>query len=179
MTDSFSFFFNDWLSGTSHMSYEQKGVYIDLLCKQAEKGFITNAVAISICKTDELKEVVLKDKFIFEQGGGWYNKKLRNVLGIMPASKVKKRPARRVFVKPTADMVESYRKLIGARNFTGQDFIDHYETVGWNVGKSPMKDWKAAVRTWLRRERAKSVQTNISKPRSMREQIEEQKKAQF
>ena len=26
--------------------------------------------------------------------------------------------------------------------------MNHYESKGWIVGKAPMKDWKAAVRTW-------------------------------
>lgn len=29
-----------------------------------------------------------------------------------------------------------------------QQFIDHYTSNGWKVGKNPMRDWKAAVRTW-------------------------------
>lgn len=29
-----------------------------------------------------------------------------------------------------------------------EHFIDHYTANGWKVGKNPMKDWKAAVRTW-------------------------------
>jgi len=29
-------------------------------------------------------------------------------------------------------------------------FYNHYESNSWKVGKNPMKDWKAAVRTWER-----------------------------
>lgn len=29
-----------------------------------------------------------------------------------------------------------------------QRFWDFYEAKGWKIGKSPMKDWKACVRTW-------------------------------
>lgn len=29
-------------------------------------------------------------------------------------------------------------------------FIDYYTSNGWKVGKNPMKDWRAAVRTWER-----------------------------
>ena len=51
------------------------------------------------------------------------------------------------FVKPTVEQVESYCKERG--NFVNaQSFVDFYESKGWVVGKSPMKDWKAAVRTW-------------------------------
>lgn len=32
-----------------------------------------------------------------------------------------------------------------------ETFFDFYEAKGWKVGNAPMKDWKAAVRTWERR----------------------------
>lgn len=32
-----------------------------------------------------------------------------------------------------------------------QRFIDYYESNGWMIGKSKMKDWKAAIRNWERR----------------------------
>ncbi len=27
-------------------------------------------------------------------------------------------------------------------------FVNFYESNGWKVGKNPMKDWKASIRTW-------------------------------
>lgn len=53
------------------------------------------------------------------------------------------------FFKPTAEEVESYAKEI-EYNLNGQSFVDYYESKGWMIGKSKMKDWKAAVRTWKR-----------------------------
>lgn len=53
------------------------------------------------------------------------------------------------FKKPTVDEVREYceeRK----NNIDAQQFVDYYESKGWLVGKSPMKDWKACVRTWER-----------------------------
>lgn len=53
------------------------------------------------------------------------------------------------FVKPTVDEVRAY--CDERRNRVDpQTFLDHYESNGWRVGKNPMKDWKAAVRTWER-----------------------------
>lgn len=34
-----------------------------------------------------------------------------------------------------------------------QKFIDFYTAKGWMIGPNPMKDWKAAVRTWEQRDR--------------------------
>lgn len=55
----------------------------------------------------------------------------------------------RTFSKPTAAEVEAYAKDKGYQ-FDAEKFVDFYESKGWLVGKSPMKDWRAAVRTWKR-----------------------------
>jgi hypothetical protein len=55
------------------------------------------------------------------------------------------------FVPPTEDEVALY--CIERRNHVNaQKFVDYYSSNGWKVGKNPMKDWKAAVRTWERSE---------------------------
>ena len=57
-------------------------------------------------------------------------------------------PPKRRFVKPTVDEIRAYcaeRK----NNIDPQHFWDYYEARGWKVGgRSAMKDWRAAVRTW-------------------------------
>ena len=53
------------------------------------------------------------------------------------------------FIRPTAEEINEYSKEIGF-TLDGSQFIDHYEARGWLIGKNPMKDWKAAVRTWKR-----------------------------
>lgn len=64
-----------------------------------------------------------------------------------------KTTARTTFRKPTVDDVESYIREKGF-NVNAQQFFDHYEMIGWVYGKDrkPIKDWKAAVRTWVRNE---------------------------
>lgn len=38
-------------------------------------------------------------------------------------------------------------------------FIDFYEARGWKYnGGTPMKDWKAAIRTWEHRQKSKPTQ---------------------
>ena len=51
------------------------------------------------------------------------------------------------FTKPTLEDVTAYCRTRN-NHVDPQQFIDHYESNGWKVGKNPMKDWKAAVRTW-------------------------------
>ena len=36
-----------------------------------------------------------------------------------------------------------------------QEFWDYYESNGWKVGKNPMRNWKAAARQWVRRQKDK------------------------
>ena len=61
------------------------------------------------------------------------------------------KPARVCFRKPNAQDVAEYATGICA-NVDPQEFIDHYTSNGWKVGKAPMKDWKAAVRNWAKRD---------------------------
>lgn len=53
------------------------------------------------------------------------------------------------FVKPKVEEIEAYCKE-RSNSVDAQHFFDYYESKGWKVGKSPMKDWKSAVRTWER-----------------------------
>ena len=55
------------------------------------------------------------------------------------------------FAKPTRDEVREYCR---SRNngVNADQFVDFYESKGWMIGKNPMKDWKAAVRTWERKD---------------------------
>ena len=60
----------------------------------------------------------------------------------------KKKPASRFF-PPSIDEVKAYCKERG-NNVDAERFVDYYTSNGWRVGKNPMKDWKAAVRSWER-----------------------------
>lgn len=54
------------------------------------------------------------------------------------------------FVKPTFEELSEYISENGY-DIDPQYFIDYYDSCEWTVGKNkPMKDWKAAVRTWER-----------------------------
>lgn len=54
------------------------------------------------------------------------------------------------FTPPTVDEVHAYC-LDRGNGINAQSFVDFYESKGWKVGNSPMKDWRAAVRTWEQR----------------------------
>lgn len=77
-----------------------------------------------------------------------------------------KENAKRKFSKPTIEEVQNYCQ---ERNngINAEAFYDFYESKDWYVGKNKMKDWKACVRTWERRESTKA------KPRFQIESVEE------
>ena len=59
------------------------------------------------------------------------------------------------FVKPTVAEVSEYAAEIGNPLFDALHFVDYYESNGWKVGRNPMKDWKATVRNWVRKDAPK------------------------
>lgn len=67
-------------------------------------------------------------------------------------TKVVVKKKRQKFEKPTKQQVDDYCRELKV-TFDSEKFIDYYESKGWYVGKSPMKDWKATVRNWLRQEK--------------------------
>lgn len=72
--------------------------------------------------------------------------------------KAAKRPARPRFLPPTVEQVAEYVKLRGSR-VDPQGFVDFYAAKGWLIGKTPMKDWKAACRnaeSWERWEKKRA-----------------------
>ena len=54
------------------------------------------------------------------------------------------------FSPPARQDVADYCKEKGFSDFDVERFVDYYTSNGWMVGKSKMKDWKAAVRNWAR-----------------------------
>ncbi len=70
---------------------------------------------------------------------------------------------RGTFVPPTLEEVEAYIFENGYSVDAGQ-FIDFYSSKGWKVGKNPMKDWKASVRTWERRNKDKPQGSTSTNP---------------
>ena len=60
------------------------------------------------------------------------------------------------FTPPTSDEVQDYLTEKKHTSFTGQSFCDFYASRGWMIGKYKMKDWKAAVRTWIARDKEKN-----------------------
>ena len=61
----------------------------------------------------------------------------------------KEKSKSKTFIKPTIEQVQEYCES-RHNGIDARAFVDYYEAVGWTVGKKPMRDWMAAVRTWER-----------------------------
>lgn len=66
-------------------------------------------------------------------------------------SKESKEKASR-FIPPTRQELTAYCEEKNL-NVDVERFVDYYTSIGWMVGKNKMKDWKATLRNWSRKER--------------------------
>lgn len=68
-------------------------------------------------------------------------------------SNPKEKEKRARFVPPTLEECESFFVSSGASIVQATRFHNYYAANGWRVGKNPMKDWKAAARGWISRDK--------------------------
>ena len=75
---------------------------------------------------------------------------------------------RRRFKPPTPREADAYAEEWCRENgydpsgFSGCKFTDFYASKGWMVGKSPMRDWKAAARNWIVKDCRKGARNEYS-----------------
>lgn len=69
-----------------------------------------------------------------------------------------------IFLKPDVLEIKQYCFSRG-NNVDAEMFFDFYQSKGWLVGKSKMKDWRASVRTWER--------SNINNKKSKEESFDQ------
>lgn len=62
-----------------------------------------------------------------------------------------------IYIRPSLDEVKAYC-LERGNSVDPQRWFDYYTSNGWKVGKNPMKDWKACVRTWERNTNARKTE---------------------
>ena len=73
-----------------------------------------------------------------------------------PTEKPAEKPKAKNFEKPTVEEIQAYcteRK----NSVDAQAFFDFYESKGWKIGTAKMKDWRASVRNWERRQKSEGV----------------------
>ncbi len=65
-------------------------------------------------------------------------------------------PKKERFKPPTVQEVQDYcnERQNGIHAYT---FVNFYQSKGWKVGNQPMKDWRAAVRTWEQKNKQNGI----------------------
>lgn len=65
-------------------------------------------------------------------------------------------PKKERFKPPTVQEVQEYcnERQNGIQAYT---FVNFYQSKGWKVGNQPMKDWRAAVRTWEQKNKQNGI----------------------
>jgi hypothetical protein len=58
-------------------------------------------------------------------------------------------PKKEARPKSLESVIEAF-EAVGSDSDQAERFWNYYESKGWKVGGSPMKDWKAAARNWLK-----------------------------
>jgi uncharacterized protein YdaU (DUF1376 family) len=176
---SVSFYPSDFLAGTCYMSFEEKGRYITLLCYQHGQGPIPAAAFAGIADTDmvrskfvsddngeswyniRMRDETAKRKAYVESrkanGALRFTHVQEHKQEHMPEhvengngnEKDNEKGSSKKPERPTVEQVVAYCAERG-NDVDAQKWFDHYSSNGWKVGRNPMKDWKASVRTWER-----------------------------
>ena len=98
------------------------------------------------------------EKYEFFQGEGQPKDIKRDTEeGKQGATKEEGRTRINKFTPPTVEEVAAYCQE-RRNSISPEAFIDYYSSKGWMVGRNKMKDWKAAVRNWERRQKAEEPQ---------------------
>jgi hypothetical protein len=97
----------------------------------------------------------IKDRVLIEYVNGMYTASQEEEEQEQEEEQTEKKKR---FVKPTQNEVLEYMIELKMSDLS-QRFVDYYESNGWKVGKNPMKDWKAAVRTWKQQSDNKTTPT--------------------
>ncbi len=178
---AFLFYSSDFITGTYFLTDDQVGKYIRLLCMQHQKGHLTESDMINICKSydeqvfskfkqdgenlffnERLQEEIDKRKAYSEsrsanrKGHSKHKKHMKNIsqsyVEHMGNENEDINRIKNVFVIPTIEEIKLYLKENNINSVDGDKFFNFYQAKGWMVGKNKMKDWKAAIRTWIKKD---------------------------
>ena len=172
MAEKYVPIFFDWIEATQELNDQEKGRLIDAVVLYARggdwqdriKGNERYAFPVFRLQVDRAKNIssiraaARTNDNKTEQKEQTATKRLTNTntktitnTRTNTNTNTKESEKRTRFTAPTVDEVEAYAKEKGY-TISAQRFVDYYASKGWVVGKSPMKDWRAALRNWVSRD---------------------------
>ena len=102
-----------------------------------------------MCTNQIVQNVRIKTCKTYESNGTKCTNILINKKEVI--KKENKKRVREIFKKPEILEVSEFFVSLGSTEYEAEKFYDFYQSKNWQVGKSKMKDWKAAARNWKRR----------------------------
>lgn len=139
-----------WISHLKELNY----IDIEIVYKNDTKEIDKRIIKINGIPIDKNINTYIPNnqEWYCENNQGGIDKKVKeNNTSINNTSiNIKENIKRKVFKKPTLDELKEYC-LSSNLSVDYQYFYDYYESNGWRVGKNPMKDWKATLRNWDRK----------------------------
>ena len=100
----------------------------------------------NVCSTDEVQTYNERNTNVIRTNGNTNTNTNTTNTKVLESKKTAAR-----FIPPSVEEVRAYcqeRK----NSVNPEQFVDFYSSKGWKIGNQTMKDWKAAVRTWEKRE---------------------------
>jgi len=79
------------------------------------------------------------------------------------------------FKSPTPEQIQQYLNEKNITSFSGIKFYNYYAARGWMLGKSGMKNWKAAVSTWQINQKDFEPEKKVDKNESKLKELNRQK----
>ncbi len=132
----------------------------DFIYVLKEKNVSVNDVSLRDVSS---RNVSLSDTYI--------NTNIINTKEINTELNIERKSAAKKFIKPTLEELKEYCTE-SSLSVDCQYFYDYYESNGWLVGKNKMKDWKATLRNWNRRNKEEKKENQ----KSIQEMLEEERK---
>ena len=145
--------YDGWFYHTHKNIMEELGIS-DHQIRESKKRLIQDGLIITKKMKTPAKEfyqidfeilyrglVLEKVKDLSSKNQRTYNKnKINNI-------KYNNKNIQKRFSKPSIGEIKEYCQERNNK-INPEVFFDYYESKGWVIGKTPMKNWKAAVRTW-------------------------------
>jgi len=174
----FKFYPDKYLGGTAGFSFDMHGAYMIMLIQQWESGPFSAELAIKKIgklwdkisfkfeKTEagyanirmaeesshkreiaEIRRKAVLSRYKCTTNEGTNVLQTVSVSDSVSVSSFNTKKEKNVFTKPSLEDIRNYIKE-NRYSVEPEKWFNHYESNGWKVGKNPMKNWKAAVRTW-------------------------------
>jgi len=134
--------------------YKVSKTTISILIKElVDNGYIISEIEYKEGTKEILNRYlrIVKGGYLRKLNGGIKEKlKDNNTRDNNTSINKKENIKRKIFEKPTIEEIDLYCKDRN-NNISAEMFYDFYESKDWYVGKNKMKDWKACIRTWEKR----------------------------